>query len=144
MPHLRIQAMREGSFMAVDVNVSASHNVEKYNVRRRLNPLSKKRRIYMKLFKKKIAFVLLVAVLTLCLAAPALAATKSLAKNSTWSSTVTSNLASLMASGTGYVSLNFGNKFEESFVGAVAITYPTSASRWVYALTAQYSATLTY
>ena len=98
----------------------------------------------MKSFKKKIAFILLVAVLTVCLAAPALAATKSLAKNSTWESTVTSSVAAVTAGGVCYVSLNFGNKFDESFVGSVTVPHPTSASRWVYALTAQYSATLTY
>ena len=95
----------------------------------------------MKALKKKIAFVLVVATIALCLAVTALADGKQvLLANSTWESSKTGVVAYVMADGQCYVSIVFGGNSDYSYNGVATVVYFISTQRYIYALTSQYSA----
>ena len=97
----------------------------------------------MKSLKKKIAFVLVVATIALCLAIPALAAgSKYFPAYSTWESTVTTKMVVIMADGQCYVSLVLGSKSADGWDGVADIQNLFTGTHDLYALTTYYGATV--
>ena len=94
----------------------------------------------MKALKKKIAFVLVVATIAICVAVPALAGSQIMAADSTWESRETGIVATVMADGMCYVAIVFGTEFDSSSKGVATVVQYTTANRYIFASTSHYSA----